>query len=30
MKEDLSKLTTEELIKKEKQLKGITSFFIGI
>jgi hypothetical protein len=30
MKEDLKKLSTEELEKKEKQLKGITAFFIGI
>jgi hypothetical protein len=29
MKEDLKKLSTEELEKKEKQLKGITAFFIG-
>jgi len=30
MKEDLKKLATEELEKKEKQLKGLTAFFIGI
>jgi hypothetical protein len=30
MKEDLKRLSIEELQKKEKQLKGITAFFIGI
>jgi hypothetical protein len=30
MKEDLKRLSSEELHKKEKQLKGITAFFIGI
>ncbi len=30
MKEDLKRLSIEELKKKEKQLKVITAFFIGI
>jgi hypothetical protein len=30
MKEDLKKLSIEELRKKEKQLKGLVGFFIGI
>jgi hypothetical protein len=28
--EELQNISTEELIKKEKQLKGIVGFFIGI